>query len=38
MLTTLTGKASYGELTGSVFINGKPGMLTEARWKHMLGL
>lgn len=36
-LTTLAGKATYGELTGRVFINGAPGLLTDTAYRHLLG-
>jgi ABC-type multidrug transport system fused ATPase/permease subunit len=36
-LTSLAGKASYGKLSGSVTINGKPGMLTDAKYRHLVG-
>lgn len=37
MLTALSGKATYGILEGEVDINGKPGLLTDSRYKHLLG-
>lgn len=36
-LTTLAGKASYGVVSGSVFINGEQGWLTDPRYKHLVG-
>jgi len=36
-LTALCGKASYGNLTGEVFINEVPGLLTDAKYKHLVG-
>lgn len=36
-LTTLAGKASYGVVSGHVFINGQPGWLTDPRFKHLVG-
>lgn len=35
-LTALCGKASYGTLSGSVMINGEPGLLTDAKYKHLV--
>jgi len=35
-LTALCGKASYGTLSGSVTINGEPGLLTDAKYKHLV--
>lgn len=36
-LTSLAGKATYGTLTGSVFINGQRALLTDRKYKHLLG-
>lgn len=36
-LTTLAGKASYGDVTGSVWVNGQPGSLTDPEYKHLVG-
>ena len=35
-LTTLCGKAHYGVVNGDIFINGAPGALTEARYRHLV--
>lgn len=37
LLTTLAGKAAYGTPTGDVYVNGRPGWLTEPRFKHLVG-